>query len=199
MKGLCRCVIYKKNIKEIKKSGLKQETKYGIYSIASFVLAIFFILSAFNVAGVAGRYAYSFFSYLFGFGYFLLPLAFIFLGLSFLKPEKSNIGLIHSISSVMFFLSGLGILEIIKNGSGGVFGTIVAYPFLKLFDIYAGSIILFAILVISLFMLFDKSINPVPYVKAAGGWLRNLFQKHAADVQADEDEFEAEPVEENEV
>jgi hypothetical protein len=64
---------------------LKNHTKDGITAVIFFVLALFFLMSAFNIAGVAGEFFYEKFYYLLGVGYILLPLLFIIIGYSFIK------------------------------------------------------------------------------------------------------------------
>ncbi len=55
-------------------SGLKTHTKHGIIAVVLFVFALFFLMSAFSLGGVAGNFAYEKFYYLLGVGYILLPI-----------------------------------------------------------------------------------------------------------------------------
>src|SRR3989339_632805 len=88
------------------KSGLRIQTKHGIMAIVFFVFALFFLMSAFGITGVAGKFIYGKLYYLLCFGYILLPALLILLGSSFLKSETPNIGWRSAISATMFFLSG---------------------------------------------------------------------------------------------
>ena len=63
---------------------LRQETKHSILAVISFVISFVFILTAFNKAGIIGEYVYKLFDFLFGAGFYLLPVLFIALGVSFL-------------------------------------------------------------------------------------------------------------------
>jgi hypothetical protein len=58
------------------RSKLKTETKYGIKAVIFFVFALFFFLSRFGMAGVAGRFVYEKMHFLLGMGY--LPLYFLY-------------------------------------------------------------------------------------------------------------------------
>jgi S-DNA-T family DNA segregation ATPase FtsK/SpoIIIE len=146
--------------KEVRESNLKQETKHGIYAIIAFVVAFFFILAAFKGAGPTGNFFYSLFSTLFGVGYILVPSLAILLGVSFLQSVRPNIGWSHTISSAVFLLSGLGIIDIATTThKGGIVGTIAAYPFVKLFATGFSVLILTAALVISLLVLFDTRLS----------------------------------------
>ena len=167
-----------KNYKKKNKSGLeinslKTETKHGIWAVVFFVLALFLLMSKFDVAGPVGNFFKDFFSYLLGVGYILLPILFILLGYSFVKSEQPKIGLTRAISSIMFLLSGLGIIDIAGNNhAGGFLGRILSTPFVSLFDIYASIIFLGAILIISILIMFDAKPALIPFFKRIWEWLR---------------------------
>lgn len=165
----------KQNGKEVKKvSGLKTQTKHGIIAVIFFVFALFFLMSAFESAGVAGALVYEKLFYLLGIGYFLLPVLCALLGSSFIKSEVPNIGWTRVISGVMFLFSGLGIIDIASlNHAGGFFGEILATPFVSLFDKYASFVFLVAILIISVSIMFDAKFNLAPaFIK-----IRSFFRK----------------------
>jgi S-DNA-T family DNA segregation ATPase FtsK/SpoIIIE len=152
----------KKNEKEEGKEKriplLKEETRASALGIIFFVLAIFFMFAPVGIAGIAGTFMYGELAKLLGYGFFLLPLLFVLLGVSFLRAIKHDLALRSTLGSLLFFLSGLGILALLPGReSGGFLGKIVSYPLLKLFDIYISTIFLFAFLVISLLVLFDTA------------------------------------------
>jgi len=135
---------------------LKTETKHTIWAIFFFILALFFLMSMFNLAGVAGKFIYSILDYLLGIGYILLPFLFILLGYSFLKSETPNLGWTRAISGTLFLLSGLGIIDVVSlKHSGGFLGRILSTPLVSLFDVYVSIIFLGAILIISILVMFD--------------------------------------------
>lgn len=145
---------------------LKTETRHGIFAILFFALAIFLLMSMFDVAGVGGQFFYKILDYLLGIGYILLPTLFILLGISFLKSETPNIGFIRTVSGTMFLLSSLGIIDIIsKQHKGGFLGRILSTPFISLFDTYASIVFLSAILIISILVMFDTKLNIIPFFK----------------------------------
>src|SRR3989338_2714848 len=92
--------------------GLKTQTKHGIMAVIFFVLALFFLMSAFDMTGVAGKFIYEKLYYLLGFGYILLPALLVLLGSSFVKSQTPDIGWRSTISAVMFLLSGLGLIDV---------------------------------------------------------------------------------------
>ncbi|MFA5230447.1 MAG: DNA translocase FtsK 4TM domain-containing protein [Candidatus Paceibacterota bacterium] len=67
---------------------LKSEVKRGIASIFMFCLMIIFVLSAFTQAGVAGSFIFDVFHKIFGIGYYLIPVCFLFLGVHLLKSRR---------------------------------------------------------------------------------------------------------------
>lgn len=163
----------KNNQIEPKESFLKDETRHGIYALITFVLVLFFTLAALKKAGVVGSYTYKGLYSLFGYGYFLLPILGTILGISFLKPERPHLAKIHTASASLFFLTSLGLLDIASKQSAGYIGSFVSWPFIKLFDVYVSVIFLSAILVGSLFVLFDRRPHITPLIE----WIKNKLHK----------------------
>jgi len=192
--------IMKQNKKEISLGGLKSQTKHGILAIIFFVLALFFLMSAFNITGVAGEFIYEKLYYLLGIGYILLPLLLILLGSSFMKMETPDVGWRSVTSGAMFLLSGLGIIDIASgNYSGGLLGEILSTPLVSLFDVYASIIFLGAILIISILVIFDAKLNLGPFLEKL--WIFITKKKEMvleANVDDDEEEMPA-PLDEEEV
>lgn len=161
---------------------LKQETKRGIYAILAYVVALVFILSAFNSAGVAGNFLYKVFSYLFGVGYALLPIFAMLLGYTYMKEESPTLALAHRIAGGVFFLTGLSLIDIVSmrtvgEHKGGILGEVFTWPFTSLFDTYASLLILGALFIISLFVLFDERPKFLPYIERFRVWLMNKLAR----------------------
>ncbi len=176
---------------------LRSETKQTIYTIICFVLSLFFILAAFGTGGVTGRFFYTLFTKLFGIGYFLLPVVLILLGMSFAMARRHNIGLLHTISAGLFLLSGLGIIDIASgNHTGGWMGQAVAYPFIKLFDIYTGLLFLGAILLISIMVLFDTKPQLISFFKRIAGIFRRKEEVDEDGMLIEAEEIDETPIEE---
>jgi len=187
----------KKNVNQNKlpsTSKLKAETKHGIWAVVFFVLALFFLMSYFNAAGKVGVIVYESLDYLLGIGYVLLPALCILLGSSFIKSETPNIGWTRTISSLMFLLSSLGMVDIASgNHSGGLLGEVLSIPFVSLFDKYASIVFLGAILIISILIMFDAKFDP----KSIWDKIKKLFTKKSSpDSDEAEEEEEEEKIEE---
>src|ERR1035437_2611558 len=81
----------KSSSKENILSSIKSETKQGILTVVSFLLAVIFVLASVNYAGPVGKEVFHFLSVLLGVGYYLIPLFFLMLVFLFLKLKKKNL------------------------------------------------------------------------------------------------------------
>jgi len=159
----------KKKNKNGKKVELKEEARYSIWGIGFIVLGILILLSIFNMAGVVGDFIFRTLSAFFGFGYYILPILLVVIGYSFLKKERPQIARVHAIFGFTTLLSILGIMDIASNGAGeslnitfgGYLGSIISWPFIKLFGMYASILLLGALLIVSLIILFNETPNLV--------------------------------------
>ena len=168
------------------KGKLSSETKFGIASVISFVLAIFLFMSLFGLGGKAGKEVYDIFDYFLGIGYILLPVLFIMLGIAFIKEKRASFGIFQVLASIFFLLSSLGIIDVISaDHSGGIFGKILGSPFLMLFDIYASIVFLGAIFIISIFVMFDTKPDIVALFK--GIW-KIITRKKEVEEEYEEEE-----------
>ena len=138
---------------------IREETKSSVWAVIFLGLFIIFLLAGFKKAGIAGRSLYDGLSYLLGFGYFLIPTVFLLLSISFFRSIKHEVAGLKTIGGGIFFLSGLGMLELISNGSAGIVGRLVAEPLLSLFDFYASFSILSMLITVSILILFDLTIG----------------------------------------
>lgn len=168
---------------------VRPETRQTILIIIFFALALFFILAGFSAAGVAGDFLFVNLRKLFGVGYALLPIILILVGISVYKVEKQKMGLVNTIAGTLFLLSGLGFIHVIAGGAhAGLLGHLAAWPFLKLFDAYIAGLFLFALICISLILLFDHHLS----LQSIGGFFRRLFGKKESD-ESESDFYEEEP------
>ena len=147
-------------------SNLKDETLQGVLAVLAFVGATLSILSAwrtestpFGKAGIAGHYFFDWLHFLFGIGYYLLPVIFITLGLLYLKHLHRKFDILKLVGSLLFLLASLGIIDIIAASRAGFVGAWVAYPFVKLVDEGASLVILSSIIVISILIAFNTEVD----------------------------------------
>lgn len=156
----------KKNNKKVE---LKDETRSSIWGIVLLILAVLIVLSIFKAAGIAGEFLYKTLASLFGFGYYLLPILLGIVGISFMRSGRPHVATLHAITGFGVMATSLGIMDIASNGDGqsliitygGYLGSLIAWPFIKLFGMYASILILGALLIICLIVLFDERPNLV--------------------------------------
>ena len=88
---------------------IKEETLETIWAISFFIVALFLILIAFggnsteSTNGNVGRAIFQALKYLFGIGYYLIPLILTVLGISFLKEIKSDSLKVCSMFLLIYF------------------------------------------------------------------------------------------------
>ncbi|MFA6315396.1 MAG: DNA translocase FtsK [Candidatus Paceibacterota bacterium] len=134
---------------------MQDETIHAIFAIFSLLITVLSLLAAFGKAGVVGNYAFMFLSKLFGVGYYLISIISAMLAVSFLQGLKKRLGVSKAIGALLFFVSGLGLIHIAYTGAGGIVGRWITVPFIALIDYWASTIILIAILIVSVIMTFN--------------------------------------------
>ena len=186
-------------------SALKEETKHGVLSVVFFVLAVFFILASFGKSGVVGNSIFGWFDLLLGVGYFILPLLFVLLGISFFKNTKPNFATTTTLGAILFFISGLGTVNLLANriwneNLSGILGKIISQPMLMLFDFWTSLVILLAILIISISVMFDTkpTLSFLSFWKKMGGSKKELEDDDKKEKDEDEEEDKDEEEDEEE-
>src|SRR6185437_15389469 len=91
---------------------LQEETLEGVLAVTFFDLGLFFILAAFSKAGIVGDRVFEFFRFLFGIGYYLLPVLLFALCWSYFRAIKKTFVGAQSIGALIFFLSALGLISL---------------------------------------------------------------------------------------
>ncbi len=139
---------------------LKDETIQGVSAVAFFVLAIFTSLAIWEKAGIAGYYTFKGLGYLLGVGYYLLPLIFVVLGITFLRNLHQRFDMAKIYGALLFLVSVLSIIEVVSaDQSGGFVGKWVSYPLIKLFDSSASLIFLGGLVLVSVLIAFNEELD----------------------------------------
>jgi DNA segregation ATPase FtsK/SpoIIIE, S-DNA-T family len=137
---------------------LSSEVFRGIWAVLAFLITLYLILAALNMAGLIGEQTYGALFSLFGVGYFLLPFVTLGIGVSFLRPLEESVAGAKWVGAVLFFLSGLSLIEILFK-SGGFLGSFLASPLIALFDTIAAVLILTGILIISIILTLEVKLT----------------------------------------
>ena len=174
----------KKNKKNHSRSifnGLREETIHGIWAVIFFVLALLLVLSAFGVAGIVGNSFYSFLKDVFGVGYFLLPLVFFILAITYTGSLRERVAASRIFGSLLFFVSSLAFIDLMFENGGGLVGKYIREPLVTFFASATG-IILVALILISLLITFDLRFSFAPLMKIGA-----IFKRKPV---TEEDEFD---------
>ncbi|MDO8467149.1 MAG: DNA translocase FtsK [bacterium] len=143
----------KKNIDRI-----HPETKNSILAVILVGVAILLLLASFHKAGPVGEFVYMILEKLFGWGYYLLPTISLLVAGTFLLARQKIFLANSIIGASLFIISGLGLMDILLDGKGGMAGKLVG--FLQVPFGYTASIILaFVLLVTSILVTFNASIK----------------------------------------
>lgn len=144
---------------------LKKETTQGILAIVFFILGVFLILSAFSGAGVVGDMVFKTLSSLFGVGYFIGPVLFFLLSMSFIRAYRQSFSGIKKISAIVFFFAGIGLIDATVADKGGLIGGMIAEPLIKLLEIFITLLILWGLVIASVMILLDAKLPSLSFFK----------------------------------
>ncbi|HEY4502591.1 MAG TPA: DNA translocase FtsK [Candidatus Paceibacterota bacterium] len=140
-------------------SSLNADTTRSVWAILLFILAFFLTLAGVGSAGVAGNFVFTGLYTVFGWGYPLLPTLLLLIAFTLIKPlETHEFGFVRIMSALIFFLAGMGIIELMA-GKGGIVGTLIATPLVQLFEVYVTIFILWGLALIALIILLDLSVT----------------------------------------
>jgi len=120
--------------------------KTSVIAIGTIGFAIVLLLAAFAKAGPAGDVIFKLLDKAFGWGYYLVPLILIVLGLGALSQVKRTAMGTTFVGAGFFIAAGLGIIDIIYPDKGGVVGSLLGS--LEVLFGYAASLVVnFTVLV----------------------------------------------------
>lgn len=155
---------------------LHPDIKKNVWAVAFSGLTIILILAAASQAGPWGDVFYQAFHKLFGWGYFFLPVVSFLFALSFFTPDRERFFGVTAIAGGIFVLSGLGFVDLISSGSGGLVGTFIG-AIKNAFALPASLVITGTILVGSFIVVINK---PILHLR--------LFQKKETEEKNGDDE-----------
>jgi DNA segregation ATPase FtsK/SpoIIIE, S-DNA-T family len=159
------------------KLNLAPETKRGIVVVIFAVLALLVLLAIAGVAGTLGEYFLRSLMYVFGVIAYVVPLIFFLIAMALFRQDlRENsehsiyfrtylgaivlTGAIAGLIHIFLLNNNLSAFELASQGKGGGYlGALFAQPSFSLFGFWAGSLILFALLVIGVLVTFDVSLR----------------------------------------
>jgi len=138
---------------------LNTETARSVWAVLLLILALFLALAGINSAGVAGELVFKLLSTLLGWGYPLLPILLGIIAFTLFRPiETHEFGVVRIISAILFFISGLGIAELMFE-KGGILGKLLTIPLISLFEVYVTVFILWGLALIALIILLNLNLS----------------------------------------
>ncbi len=145
---------------------LSPHAKQAIWAVVTVVLAVFFVFALLEYAGPVGEYTNTTLGFLFGGGAWLAPAAALVYTYVLLNPREDNqeLSLAKLLGAGLLFVSSLTALEIYKEGLGGIAGLALSWPLEYLLDTVLASVFVFALVLISLFLLFNAGFK-MPFSK----------------------------------
>jgi S-DNA-T family DNA segregation ATPase FtsK/SpoIIIE len=142
--------------------GISQETSNSIAGIFCFLVVVVSILAFVGKAGTAGVYFDQASRALFGWGFFIVPVAFLMLGVAFIKSVHRQIATSALFGTLLFVLSCLGVFYIIGDGDmqarilqGGYLGVVLGWPLFTFVGFWAAIVVLVGLGIISVLMALD--------------------------------------------
>lgn len=138
---------------------IRQETRRGIVAVLALLAGLLLLLAAAGRAGLVGDSLYAFLAELLGLGYYLVPTVLIVLAIALLRSLTRRVGLAKGAGAALLFFAGLGLMEGISPGAGGLVGAAIAGPLASLFELPAALLILGALVVVSLLLIFNAEIS----------------------------------------
>ena len=166
-------------------SAFKKETLEGITAIFFIIFSLFLTLSPLGKAGIVGDKVYQFFNFLFGLGYWLLPIILLFLGISFIKSLSHNLAWPKLLGGALMMTTGLGILDLLIE-QGGIVGYYLNIPLLSLFGLWMTVIGHIGILIVSVLVIFDLSLK----FSNIQEFMAKYFSREKTESEEEEDEGE---------
>ncbi|MES2953698.1 MAG: DNA translocase FtsK [Patescibacteria group bacterium] len=138
---------------------LSEPARQAIGAVGSFVVALFLLLASYGKAGLAGGITYEYLGLLFGAGYFILPLVALLFGGSYLQKNTEHLFGNALLGSALAFIGGLGVVEILFIGKGGVVGAFIAGVLVKLLGIQVGLTLSSALIVVAILIMFESKLS----------------------------------------
>ncbi|MDF1496742.1 MAG: DNA translocase FtsK 4TM domain-containing protein [Patescibacteria group bacterium] len=158
---------------------LDAQTQKGIVTVILFAVAIFLLLSLFDLAGAVGTGLDSAMAHVFGWDKIVLPFFIFTVGIFLYSPSRLPLKLSNGIGFLLFFIGFNPLIHLLTfkdskatataiDAAAGKLGMILAEPFIPLFGV-AGAIIFFAaIFGASLVLIFNTSLSTI------GDWLMSV-------------------------
>ncbi|MBI4034234.1 MAG: DUF87 domain-containing protein [Candidatus Brennerbacteria bacterium] len=137
---------------------LHPDVKKTVWIVVFLGIAVLFILAGAGQAGPWGTNIYAVLDKLFGWGYYLLPIVFFIVAFSLVAPERKRLAWLTATAGVLFVASGLGVIDIISPGAGGLLGLVLG-SLKKPFGMTASLVITLTVLLASFLVVVNRPVR----------------------------------------
>ena len=135
---------------------VRSETIRGAIGILLIAVATFLLLPPFRIGGPVGEQIFAWLTFLVGVvGYGLVPLSVGIAAVMLLLSHERQISPLKWVSSFIFFIAGLGLVNIAFPGNAGIIGSSITAPLISAIATPASIIFLLAFIIASLLVAFD--------------------------------------------
>lgn len=182
-----------KNEKE-RLSSLHPAIKRSVVVVLLIGITVLLILAAAGQAGPTGAWFYRIFNSLFGLGYYLLPTVSFLIALSLLSPNPQKLWGLTALGGTLFVVSGLGFIDIVAPGSGGLTGNLIGaleYPFG-----FTAALVITGVLVVASFLITLNRPLRMPRLSLKSAAAIDMDSEQDKEEEIDEDIIEDEVIEE---
>lgn len=140
---------------------LSPHAKQAIWAVVMGVFAVFFLFSLLDYAGPVGEFTDQALRAMFGAGAWLAPFACAVYIYVLLNPSEEDDRVSRSkiVGTLLLFVSLLGALELTGEGLGGWTGWVLEAPLTYLLDTTVSGILIFGLILISIFLLFNTGLR----------------------------------------
>lgn len=139
-------------------SQIHPDIRKSVLVVVFLALTIVFILAAAGKAGPLGDLLYRGLHKLFGVGYYLFPAGSFISAFAFLAPERKIFLGLTLLGFLFFVVSGLGFIDIVSPGSGGLTGNLIGTLEIP-FGTPASIVITLAILIASFLVILNRPLK----------------------------------------
>jgi S-DNA-T family DNA segregation ATPase FtsK/SpoIIIE len=138
---------------------LSPQTRQAIGAVGFVVLGIFLALSLVNYAGNLGTWTKTALQFLFGAGAYLSPFVCGFYVYALLNPkENEHVSASKIIGIALLFLASLSFLALYKEDLGGITGSAIEWPLMKLMGSLAAGFLIGALWLVGIFLTFNTGL-----------------------------------------
>ncbi|HAL50364.1 TPA: cell division protein FtsK [Candidatus Uhrbacteria bacterium] len=168
-------------------SGLSDGVKQSIFAICLIALAVFFLLSFFDLSGTIGLAADGMLAKLFGWDRWLFSLILVVISWHILFPSRGIFSWINYLGIALFFIAFNGLLNLFLLDdvftisdlavAGGYIGMLVSELLVSVLGFWGSFVVVFAGLCIAIILVFDLSLQNVLTVPAHFAQLGQFMRK----------------------